>query len=340
MHYLVTGGKGFVGGYLIQDLLEAGHKVTAIDNFSKYGEVSHQFDSNENFRFIQGDCRDVQLLTALMEDVDIVVAAAALIGGITYFHEFAYDLLSQNEQILAATFDAAIQAYKTKQLQRIVVISSSMVFESTNIFPTPEGAELVSPPPKSSYGFQKLSSEYFARAAYSQYGLPFTIVRPFNCIGVGEKKVLQGQKTLSGNIELTMSHVVPDLIKKILLGQHPVRILGSGQQIRCYTYGGDLARGIRLASESSQGINEDFNISVSTPTTVIDLARTIFEQIHEDRKDFEWVSDTPFKYDVEKRIPDTTKARERLGFEATTPLSAALQEIIPWVKEMLNKGQI
>ena len=77
-------------------------------------------------------------------------------------------------------------------------MSSSMVFESATTWPSFEGQEREVPPPLSSYGFQKLAVEYFARAAYQQYGLPYTIVRPFNCVGVGESRALGEVEVLSG----------------------------------------------------------------------------------------------------------------------------------------------
>ncbi len=136
-------------------------------------------------------------MTELAADCDQVVAAAAMIGGISYFHEFAYDLLAENERILAATFDAAIAAHRDGHLERIIVVSSSMVYESATVFPTPEGAQLTSPPPISTYGFQKLASEYFAKGALEQYGLPYTIVRPFNCVGIGERRALRDTDVMS-----------------------------------------------------------------------------------------------------------------------------------------------
>ena len=144
---------------------------------------------------------------------------------------------------MGATFDAAIAAFREASLQKITVLSSSMVFESTDVYPTPEGAQRTSPPPASTYGFQKLACEYFAQGASQQYGLPYTIVRPFNCVGIGEQRALGDREVRSGNIQLAMSHVVPDLIQKIARGQEPLRILGDGSQVRHYTYGGDLARG-------------------------------------------------------------------------------------------------
>ena len=92
-----------------------------------------------------------------------------MIGGISYFHEFAYDLIAENERITAAAFDAALHAHKHAQLQKITVISSSMVFENTKEYPTPEGAQRRCPPPSSTYGFQKLATEYFAQGAWEQY---------------------------------------------------------------------------------------------------------------------------------------------------------------------------
>ena len=108
-------------------------------------------------------------------------------------------------------------------------MSSSMVFESTDTWPSYEGQEREVPPPISSYGFQKLAVEYFARAAQSQYGLPYTIVRPFNCVGTGEMRAKTEVEIESGNVKLAMSHVVPDLIQKIAKGQDPLHILGVGQ---------------------------------------------------------------------------------------------------------------
>ena len=154
-----------------------------------------------------------------------------------------------------------------------MVLSSSMVYESATVFPTPEGAQASSPPPVSTYGFQKLASEYFAKGAWEQYQLPYTILRPFNCVGIGERRAVRDTEVMSGNVKLALSHVVPDLVLKVLRGQDPLHILGEGDQVRCYTYGGDLAHGIRLAMESEAAVNEDFNLSTPVSTTVLELAR-------------------------------------------------------------------
>jgi nucleoside-diphosphate-sugar epimerase len=336
---LVTGAAGFICGYLVPELLEAGHEVVGLDDFSKYGLTAKSYDGHPRYRFVKGDAKDEALVQELAADCDQVVAAAAMIGGISYFHEFAFDLLAENETILASTFRAAIDARKNGHLERIVVISSSMVFESSTVFPTPEGAQFTSPPPVSTYGFQKLASEYFAKGAWEQYKLPFTILRPFNCVGIGERRALRDADVMSGNVKLAMSHVVPDLVAKVLKGQDPLHILGEGNQVRHYTYGGDLAHGIRVAMESPKALNNDFNLSTSQSTTVLELAQTIWRKINGDRP-FKYVTDKPFEHDVQMRVPDVRKAREVLGFEATTSLDAMLDEVIPWIKGEYEAGRI
>lgn len=336
---LVTGAAGFIAGYLVPELLQAGWEVLGLDNFSKYGPLRRSFDGHPRFVMVEGDAKDVALMTELAAEVDQVVAGAAMIGGISYFHSYAYDLLAENERILAATFDAAIAAHRSGRLEKIDVISSSMVYERAEVFPTPEGAQRSCPPPASTYGFQKLAAEYFAQGAFEQYGLPYTIVRPFNCVGTGEGRARGDVEVLSGNIALAMSHVVPDLVLKVLKGQDPLRILGDGTQVRHYTYGGDLARGIRAAMESPKAIGEDFNLSTATSTTVAELAQAIWRKIKGDAP-LRLVHDEPFEHDVGRRVPEVAKATQVLGFTATTSLDAMLDEVIPWIKEECRAGRL
>lgn len=336
---LITGSAGFIGGYLVQEFLDQGHEVIGIDNYSKYGKVKKSYDNHPNYEFHQKDVKNTKFLKGALKDCDYIVALAAMIGGITYFHKYAYDLLAENERIMASTFDAAIDASRNHKLKKIVVLSSSMVFESTDKYPTPENVLLKTPPPISTYGFQKLACEYFCKGAWEQYKLPYTILRPFNCVGVGEKRAKSDEEIKSGNIKLAMSHVVPDLVQKVLKRQDPLHILGKGNQIRCYTYGGDLAKGIVKATFSSKAKNEDFNLSTKEQTTVLELAEAIWKKINKD-KPFRYVSDKPFSHDVQKRVPSTAKAKRILGFEAKTSLSEMLDEVIPWIEKQIELGGI
>src|SRR6202045_311425 len=337
---LVSGSAGFIGGYVVEELLRRGYAVVGLDNFSKYGKVRKSYDSHPDYQLVEGDAQDVALMTRLLGDCDHFIAGAAMIGGISYFHTYAYDLLATNERIIAASCDAAIAARRDGHLRKVTYLSSSMVFESADEWPSYEGQQRQIPPPLSSYGFQKLAVEYFARAAWDQYGLPYTLVRPFNCVGIGESRALGDQEILSGNVRLAMSHVVPDLVQKVLKGQDPLHILGGGSQARHYTYGGDLARGIRLCIEHPAALNQDFNLSTAVRTTVLELAELVWHKIHGSSKPFRYVSDPAYEYDVQERAPDVTKARELLGFEAATPLSTILDEVIPWIAEQVEIGQM
>src|SRR5262249_17695508 len=339
MKILVTGSAGFIGGYLVEELLQAGHQVVGVDNFSKYGPLKQASLENRNYRFVEGDAKDVDLLKSLMRDCDQVVAGAARIGGISYFHEFAYDLLAENERVTAAVFDGAIDAHKKGSVKKINVISSSMVFENAERWPTEEGEQRKCPPPSSTYGFQKLATEYYAQGAWEQYQLPYTIIRPFNCVGVGERRALCEKEVMSGNVRLAMSHVVPDLIQKVLKGQDPLHIRGDGNQIRHYTYGADLAKGIRVCVEKPEATNQEFNISTAESTTVTQLAEMIWKKI-KPQAPFRTTSDPPYPYDVQKRVPNVDRAQKILGFRATTPLSDILDAVIPWVKQQVEFGNI
>jgi nucleoside-diphosphate-sugar epimerase len=319
---LLTGSQGFIGSYISQELLSHNYRVIGIDNYSKYGRVKRKHDNHKNFSLIEHD------LSKSFPDVngDILIAGAAMIGGISYFHKYAYDLLATNERITANTFDYAI-----KKTMKVIAISSSMVFENATEWPTKEEHKCF--PPYSTYGFQKLSLEYFCKGAYEQYGLDYTIVRPFNCVGTGEEP--SGEIESVGNISMVLSHVVPDLIiRSLSLSKNDrLPILGDGNQIRHYTNGKDIATGIRLAME--KGRRTDYNISSKDATSVIALASMIWNKIHGNEPAFD--HNAPFNYDVQLRSPDVTKAYDELGFEAKISLDESIDEVIQYIKEKQNE---
>jgi nucleoside-diphosphate-sugar epimerase len=338
MNILFTGDRGFIAGYAIPELLGAGYFVVGIDNDSKYGCMRKSYDGCENYVHINDDAKNESLLASIIREYRInqMIANAALIGGISYFHAIPYTLLKENELLTIAAFQAAIKT----DIEKINVLSSSMVFENTDKFPSYESdVRFKIAPPLSSYGFQKLATEYYCRSAFDEHKLLYTIIRPFNCIGVGEAKAKLEKKVMSGNIQLAMSHVVPDLIQKVLKGQHPIHILGSGEQIRCYTYAGDIAKAIRMCIQSQNALCTDFNISTNRQTTVKELLEIIWNKIYPG-KELKIIHDEPYKFDVQKRIPDVSKAKDLLGFEAKTTLEEALDEVIPWVDNAIKEGII
>lgn len=334
---LVTGAAGFIGGYLVTELLNRGYEVTGLDDLSKYGEVSLPGRQHPRYRFCRGDAADTELLASLLAGCDHLVAAAAQVGGIGYFHAYPFDLLAANTRLTAAACEAAIGAHRDGHLAKVTYLSSSMVYESASSWPSREGQELTMPPPVTAYGFSKLAVEYFARAAWEQYRVPFTIVRPFNCVGAGETRPLAGKGAAS--VPRALGHVVPDLVCEALRGQDPLRVLGSGHQLRHYTYGGDLAAGIALAMEHPLAAGEDFNLASGQGTTVAELAALIWRKVRgPDSPPRIACDEQPYPGDVQCRIPDTAKARRVLGFTASTTLDQMLDEVIAWARDAMAAG--
>lgn len=335
---MVSGSQGFIGGYIVNKLLQENYEVVGIDNFSKYGRVYKGFETHPNFTLIDSPIQEYSSLSETMAECDHFIAGAALIGGISYFHKIPYDLLAQNEAINIASVNAAIEANKSGKLKKITMMSSSMVYESSENWPHLEGSEITSPVPKSSYGFQKLACEYFVKSASEQYGLPYTILRPFNVVGTGEFRSLNAESRTEGDVKLSLSHVVPDLVTKILLGQNPIQVLGDGNQIRHYTNGADLATAVELSLNHPSALNEDFNISSPIGHRVIDVLRLIWKIIYPSERLPQIKFETPFEHDVQTRIPSVEKAKNILGFEANITLEESLDEVIPWVQDALKKG--
>jgi nucleoside-diphosphate-sugar epimerase len=315
MRVIVTGGAGFIGSEVTRQLVERGHQVRVIDDLSKEG---HEPPTGVDFR--KADLTEKGVAKELFAGHQACVNLAAKIGGIGYFHEYPATILSENNKLYSMTFEAAVKHH----FERMVYVSSSMVFESASRFPSKETDLAEIPPPVSAYGFSKLSGEWYCRAFAEQFGVKYTICRPFNAYGVNE---FPGE-------DVGYAHVIPDLTKKILAGQHPLQILGDGQQTRAFTHVSDIARGIIMALESPRAIDQDFNISSRDETTVLELAQKIFSLCDTDRQ-FDWVSVPGFTHDIRRRIPDTTKAKDLLGFETQISLDQGLLEVIVWLRKVL-----
>ena len=211
----------------MEELLRRGYEVVGVDNFSKYGKVAKSYDDHPHYQFVEGDARDVGLMTDLLADCDHFIAGAAMIGGISDFHAFAYDLLAANERIIAASCDAAITAHRQAG-REVTYLSSSMVFESTADLALLRGPAARDSATAVVLRLPEAGRRVLRPGGWDQYQLPFTIMRPFNCVGIGEGRALGDHEILSGNVKLAMSHVVPDLVQKVLKGQDPLHILGDG----------------------------------------------------------------------------------------------------------------
>lgn len=314
--FLVTGGAGFIGSEIVRQLLSKGHYVRVADNLSKKDSLI-----DKRAEFLNVDLTNSQKTKGGFAGIDICINAAAKIGGIGYFHKYPATILSENNKIYSSTFEAAVAA----KIKRMIYISSSMVFESATIFPSKESDIAKIPPPLTAYGFSKLTGEWYCRAFWDQYKLPYSICRPFNAYGINEYP----------EKEPGYAHVIPDLIRKMLDGQYPLELLGDGQQTRCFTHVSDVADGIITVALSAKAKNDDFNIGSDKEIKMIDLAKKIW-QLMNPKKPFKVKFVKGFKFDIKRRVPDVSKAKKMLNWEPKVDFERGLLEVIQWLKSRKN----
>jgi UDP-glucose 4-epimerase len=311
---LVTGGAGTIGQAVVRRLVgDPDWEVRVADQRTPPDWM------RESCEIEVGDLREQAVADRAVEGTSHVVHLAAIVGGIANFHRLPHTLLEVNTGLYNSIFRAAL----TRRTERLVYVSSSMVFERATAFPTPEEHVHDVPTPRSAYGFSKLAGEVYCRALADEHGLPCTIVRPFNAYGPGEIP----------EDEPGIAHAVPDLIRKVLAGQRPLQIFGSGEQTRTLTYVDDIADGIAAAMSHPAAEGEDFNISAADEMTVAEIARVVWEACGEDPAEFELEHLPSFEVDVQRRWPSVEKARRMLGWSAQVSVEEGIRRTVEWLRE-------
>jgi UDP-glucose 4-epimerase len=311
---LVTGGAGTIGAAVVRRLLrDPAYDVRVSDQ-----RPAPQW-MREACEVHTGDLRMPAEAKKATEGCPLVIHLAAIVGGIANFHRLPHTLTEVNNALYNAVVRAALEC----EVERFVYVSSSMVFERAQLFPTSEEYLPECPVPRSAYGFSKLTGEVYCRAAHEEHGLPFTICRPFNAYGPGEMP----------DAEPGIAHAVPDLISKVLSGQRPLQIFGSGEQTRTLTHVDDIADGVVVAMSSPNGLNEDFNISASHELTVTEIARIVWQACGEDPDAFELEHLPSFDVDVQRRWPSVEKARKLLGWQAQIGVQEGIAATVRWLRE-------
>jgi UDP-glucose 4-epimerase len=310
---LVTGGAGRIGVAVVRRLLaDPAYEVRVSDERRPPQWI------RESCEVHQGDLRlPDQALTA-MSGCSQVIHLAPIVGGIVDFDHLPHTLTELNN----ALHNALIRAALDLEVERLVYVSSSLVFEQAELFPTPEEYLSRCPVPVSRYGFSKLTGEVYCRAAHDEHGLPYTICRPFSPYGPGEVPDREPGTSLA----------VRELISKVLAGQRPLEIFGSGEQRRTLTYVDDIADGIVVAMGSPAGLNEDFNISASRELTVTEIARIIWDACGEDPDAFAVDYLPGFDGEVKRRWPAVEKARSLLGWEARIDVAEGIAATVRWMR--------
>jgi nucleoside-diphosphate-sugar epimerase len=316
---LVTGGAGTIGAAVVRRLLgDPSYEVRVSDQ-----RAAPQW-MREAAEVHTGDLRLPEQAREAIQGCTHVIHLAAIVGGIANFHRLPYTLTEVNN----ALYNAVIRASLDAGVQRFTYVSSSMVFERAELFPTPEDYLPDCPVPLSAYGFSKLTGEVYCRAAHDEHDLPFTICRPFNAYGPGELP----------DAEPGIAHAVPDLIRKVLSGQKPLEIFGSGEQTRTLTHVEDIADGIVAAMGSPAGLNEDFNISSSRELTIAEIARIVWEACGEDPDEFALKHLPTFAVDVQRRWPSVEKARRLLGWQARIEVEDGIAATVQWLRERQQRA--
>ena len=298
-------------------LMQKGHTVIGVDNFARYGEIERE----RKYEFIRGDLTDPQFVDTVVRDVDAVMQAAALIYGVGGFNKYPADILSKDINL----HQNIMQAMLKNGVGKMVYISSSMVYERCLTHPSKEEDVDQSLIPSTDYGLSKLVGERITRAFHRQYGIEYTIWRPFNIITPHEV----------GENDLGLSHVFADYIKNIIKeGKTELPIIGDGEQIRCFTWIGDVARGIADFSFDPRAANETFNLGNPEPVSMKQLASIIYEQAREKNlingngNGLVFKTEKSFPDDVRIRIPDVSKAKEVLGWEPTLKVSESVERCL------------
>ena len=313
---LVTGGAGFIGSHVVEMLVQRGAKVTVpIREGTKTDFLN---DVRDNVSLVEGDLRDRNSVDALMKGQEIVMnLAAAKGGGIAHSMKHHGSLFRDNMQPFLQILDSA----RAASVERFLVVSSACVYSRDVTNPTPESEGFLgSPEPANAgYGWSKRMEEYLGQAYAEEFGMKIAIARPYNAYGPRDDFFAE------------YSHVIPGLIKRIVAGENPLVVWGSGSQTRSFLYVTDFARGLVEVCEKYP-VADPLNIGSDEEISIGDLAKVLIEL---SGKDTELQFDTSKPDGQPRRTCDTTKAFEKIGFRAEVPLREGLKKSIEWYQAHL-----
>jgi UDP-glucose 4-epimerase len=306
MKTLVTGGAGFIGSHLSEALLARGDDVRILDDLSTGSRenIAH-LEGHPRFTCIVDSVLDPEAVRRAMEGVDIVFHLAAAVGV-----EYVMDNMLKSLQInIRGTEVVLEEANRAKP--KVVIFSSSEVYGKSYVVPMAEEHDRVMGPTTKlrwAYAATKALDEILALSYWREKKLPVVIVRCFNTCGPRQ----------SGQYGM----VIPRFVRQALLGQ-PLTVYGDGKQTRCFCSVDDLVRGVVALADEPRALGEVFNLGSTSEISMEDLAARVKALLKSDstieRISYEQAYDPGFE-DMRRRVPDTAKARELVGFRAERTL--------------------
>lgn len=306
--YLVTGGAGFIGSNLVEELIKRDEKVRVIDNFCT-GRHENIEEFVPKIELVRGDIRNLDTVREAVEGVDFVLHEAALTSVVRSIEH----PLATTETNIEGTLNVLVAAREAK-VKRVIYASSSSIYGNAPTLPKRE--EMI-PNPLSPYAVSKVSGEYYCQVFYRIYGLESVILRYFNVFGPRQDPVSQ------------YAAVIPKFIKAMLNGKSPT-IYGDGEQSRDFTFVENVVEANVLACKAEKVAGEVFNIGCGKRTVVNELARIIGKLMDQNVKP---IYADPRPGDVKHSLADITKAQRLLNYRPKVDIEEGLKRIIQWHKD-------
>jgi len=306
--YLVTGGAGFIGSHIVEELVRRRERVRVLDNFST-GRRENLAPFLEHVELVEGDLRDLSTVRRVAEGVDYILHQAALPS----VPRSIADPLASNDSNVTGTLHLLIAA-RDARVKRVVYASSSSVYGDN---PTLPKREDMSPAPKSPYAVSKLAGEYYCRVFAQAYGLETVCLRYFNVFGPRQDPASQ------------YAAVIPKFITALLRDEPPT-IYGDGHQSRDFTYVSNVVRANLLAATAPDVSGRVFNVACGERYTVLDLVAVLTEILG---THITPVHTAPRPGDVRHSLADITAAREALGYRVEVNFHEGLRRTVAWYRE-------
>ena len=321
-HFLITGGAGFIGSHLTERLLDQGHRVTVIDDLStgSVRNIAH-LRGRDGFRYVVDTVRNEPLMVELVDEADAVFHLAAAVGVRLIVERPVHTIetnISGTEVVLRAA---------ARKGRPVIVASSSEVYGKSGEVPFHEDGDVVFGPTirsRWSYACSKAIDEFLALAYHKEQGLPAVVVRLFNTVGPRQT----GQYGM----------VIPSFVRQALSGED-VTVYGDGTQSRCFCHVADVTEALEALIGSSQAYGRVFNVGSTEEISILDLARRVIDKTGSESKvrfvPYEEAYESGFE-DMQRRVPDTTRIRELLGWRPTKTLDDILADVIAFEKKRLS----